>query len=137
MQSVTGQQIDDGLFHGMHQPLRAVPTAFKIDQKINDELTRAVVRHIAAAVAVDQRDAVDMGACSVTAFKAHGKHRRMLQQPNFVIGRRRARVRECLHGAKGFAVVHYAKLAQRDRLMRCKFARTHRYSTFPWQKSCL
>ena len=67
----------------------AEPRAPQIEQQVGDELARAVVRHLAAAVDLDDRDAVVAQQVLAAAGEPERVDRRMLGQPDLVGGRRR------------------------------------------------
>ena len=69
----------------------------QIEQHVDDELARAVIRHLAAAIDLHDRNIA--GREHVAAVRAHSEREdgRMLDEPNLVARRRAALDRKALH----------------------------------------
>src|SRR5262245_12179066 len=76
------KKIDDGLFEQLHEALHLDAATREIDQRVDHDLTGAVVRGVAAAVGLDDRD----GALHLRQRSAlsDGVHRCVLEEPQLV-----------------------------------------------------
>ena len=69
----------------------------QVEQHIGQQLPRAVVRHLPAAIDIDHGNAPGGQQVFTPGVHPEGKNRRVLQQPDLVRGVRIARLGERLH----------------------------------------
>jgi hypothetical protein len=84
--------------------------AADVEQKIANQLAGAVIGHLPATVHLYHRDIARKQQVFGLSGLALGKHRRMLQQPDFVVAVRIACIGELLHGLPGRPVFDQAEL---------------------------
>ncbi len=78
------KQRDDGILDGADQAARAELRAPEIDQQINHELPRPVIRHLPTAIALHHRNVTGMEYVFAFAVQTKCEYRRMFHHPHFV-----------------------------------------------------
>ena len=79
------EQVYHGLFHDPHQRPHGEASASHVEQQIHDELARAVISDLSAAVGLDDRNAaVHSRQVLAAARDAQRVDRRMLGEPQLV-----------------------------------------------------
>ena len=86
-----------GTFDAPDELAHAEPRAREVEQQVGDELARAVIGHLSAAVDLQRRDAVVAQQVLAAPGESERVDRRMLGQPDFVLRAGVARVGERLH----------------------------------------
>ena len=74
-----GEQIDHRLLQEMDHALDPNPAAAQIEQDIGDELARAVIGHLTAAIHLDDRDIAGIEQMLKAPGLPQGEDRRVLQ----------------------------------------------------------
>src|SRR5207248_329221 len=79
--------------------------AREINQRVDDELSRSVIGHLAAAVDLHHRNLARGDEVRAARIEPEGEDRRVLEKPDLVRGRRIALAGEALHRAPGRLVL--------------------------------
>jgi len=113
--AVAGQQFDQALFHARDQITYAETELAYVQQQVGDQLARAMISHLPAAIDLYDRDIARQQQMFGFAGLALGEHWRVLDQPDFVGGIAATFVGEALHGMPDRLISHLAKFAKAQR----------------------
>lgn len=89
-----------------------VSGAFEVDQRVCDQLSGAVVRHLSAAITGDDGDVADIAHMIRFASEALREYGGVLAKPNLIIGVTLTRIRERTHLAKRLRVINQSQVAR-------------------------
>jgi hypothetical protein len=96
-----------------HRPHRTTGTA-EVEKQVRDQLAGTVVRHLAAAIGLDEWNPARVMHVLATARETQRIDGRVLGEPDFVSRRRRSRAGERLHRTPALDVVGDAERADFD-----------------------
>jgi hypothetical protein len=80
------EQSDDAVLESHHELPHAERATADVEQRIDDELTGAVIRDLAAAIDLHQRNVAGRQHVLGRGVHAEREHRRMFEKPDFVGG---------------------------------------------------
>src|SRR5690242_3528322 len=105
-------EVHHALLQQSHEFAHLDAPAREVDERVQHDLSRAVIGHVAAAVRGDHGDAIGHlhGRCAL----AEGVYRRMLEQPELVRRLGITLEREAAHRLPGGRIVDAPKALERD-----------------------
>ena len=96
---------DHGIFHLPDQFAHTEFQAADVQQQIRNDLPGTVISDLTATIGFNHRDSMIVQQMLRFSGNALGKNRRVLQQPNFIMGLLAAVLREILHRLPGRLVI--------------------------------
>jgi hypothetical protein len=108
---------DDPFLEPAHQVAHAEFSPAQVEERVGDDLSGPVIRHLAAAFGFDHGDVAGGAHVFDPAGEAEREHRRMLGEPEFIVGRRavsRSEFDVPAHAFQGIRISGHPDLANGD-----------------------